>query len=212
MGALGPSATVIFDAYTGSAFLTERFKASFPGQVLDTGEWITVGHGVGMGIGAQLARPGKPVLVMMGDGGIGIGGFDVETAVRCRLPVVYFISNNSSWLSGEVELFIGDQFLLSDGSRGNPFLLTPVRYDQVFEALGCFVQRVEEPRQLRPALEKALSSGRTAVIDAVVDRKVYHPMLLRGGPGHRWIGAENMPEPGRRIAFPELYEKRPVKG
>ncbi|MEK7848368.1 MAG: thiamine pyrophosphate-binding protein, partial [Chloroflexota bacterium] len=66
---LDPSATVIFDAYSGTAHLTARLKAKFAGQVLDSGECGGVGHGIGMGIGAQVARPGKQVLVMMGDAG-----------------------------------------------------------------------------------------------------------------------------------------------
>ncbi|MEE9202373.1 MAG: thiamine pyrophosphate-dependent enzyme, partial [Dehalococcoidia bacterium] len=202
---LDPEATVIFDAFTGSAYLTERVRSRFSGQVIDTGEWVTVGHGVGMGIGAQLARPGKQVFVMMGDGGIGIGGFDVETAVRYKLPVVYMVFNNSSWAGAAVELFWGEDFLLADGSRGNPQRITPTRYDQLFAAMGCHTERVEEPAQVRPALERAFASGKTAVIDAVVDPHAYHPMIQRQGPQHRWLGAEKMPEVGRRLAFPEQY-------
>ena len=71
---LDKDATIIFDALVGSSFLTERIESKAAGHVLDTGEWITIGHGIGMGIGAQLARPGKQVFVMMGDGGIGAGG------------------------------------------------------------------------------------------------------------------------------------------
>jgi acetolactate synthase-1/2/3 large subunit len=202
---LDPEATFIFDAFTGSAYLTERVRSRFSGQVVDTGEWVTVGHGVGMGIGAQLARPGKQVFVMMGDGGIGIGGFDVETAVRYKQPVVYMIFNNSSWAGAAVEMFWGEDFLLADGSRGNPQRITPTRYDHLFAAMGCHTERVEEPAQVRPALERAFASGKTAVIDAVVDPKAYHPMILRQGPQHRWLGADGMSDYGRSLAFPERY-------
>ncbi|MDP6100226.1 MAG: thiamine pyrophosphate-binding protein [Dehalococcoidia bacterium] len=204
---LDDDATTIFDAYTGSAFVTERVRAKMPGTVLDTGEWITVGHGVGMGLGAQLARPGKQVFVMMGDGGMGIGGFDVETAVRYNLPVVFMVNNNSSWLSREVDYFIGDQFVFPGGQRGNPGMLTPIRYDQLYAAMGCHVERVEEPGDIRAALNRCIESGKTSVLDVVVDREVDHPMLQRGGPGHRWVGPDHMPEMGRKLAFPELYPK-----
>jgi acetolactate synthase-1/2/3 large subunit len=204
---LDGDATTIFDAYTGSAFVTERVRAKSPGTVLDTGEWITVGHGVGMGIGAQLARPGKQVFVMMGDGGMGIGGFDVETAVRNKLPVIYMVNNNSAWLSREIDYFIGDQFLLPGGQKGNPAMITPTRYDQVYAAMGCHTERVEDPEDVKAALRRCLESGKTSVLDVVVEREVDHPMLQRGGPGHRWVGPEHMPELGRRLAFPELYPK-----
>ncbi|MFQ5827294.1 MAG: thiamine pyrophosphate-dependent enzyme, partial [Dehalococcoidia bacterium] len=204
---LDDDATIVFDAYTGSAYLTERIRSRFPGLILDTGEWVTVGHGIGMGIGAQLARPGKQVFVMMGDGGLGIGGMDVETAVRCRLPVVYLINNNKSWLAGEVDIYYGDQLLLADGCPGNPMLHTDVRYDKLFETFGCHVEYVTEPAEIRPALERSFSSGKTSVINVEVDRHVYHPITLRIGAAHRWVDPEKMPEMGRRLAYPELFER-----
>ena len=79
---LDKDATIVLDGLTASHFFTERFVAKHCGAVLDSGTFGGVGHGIGMGIGAQLARPGKQVLVAMGDGGMGLAGFDVETAVR----------------------------------------------------------------------------------------------------------------------------------
>ncbi len=204
---LDDDATIGFDAFTGSAYLTERIRSRFQGQILDTGEWVTVGHGIGMGIGAQLARPGKQVFIMMGDGGLGIGGMDVETAVRNKLPVVYLIYNNSSWLAGEVEIYYGDQMRLPDGRPGNPMLLSDVRYDKLFETFGCHVEHVTEPQGIRPALERSFKSGKTSVINVVMDRHVYHPMTLRIGAAHRFMDPARMPEMGRRLAYPELFEK-----
>ena len=47
--------------------------------------------------------------------------------------------------------------------------LLPTRYDRIAEALGGFGERVEDPEKLAPAVERALASGRPAVIDATVD-------------------------------------------
>jgi acetolactate synthase-1/2/3 large subunit len=68
---LDKDATIILDGYSSSHFMTERFEAKHSGAVLDSGSWAGVGHGVGMGIGAQLARPGKQVCVIMGRHGAG---------------------------------------------------------------------------------------------------------------------------------------------
>jgi thiamine pyrophosphate-dependent acetolactate synthase large subunit-like protein len=77
-----------------------------------------------------------------------------------------------------VDLFYGEKFLLPDGTLGNPMLFVPdIRYDKLFQSLGCYVERVEEPGEIKPALYRSFASGKTAVIDVVVDRKVYHPML-----------------------------------
>ena len=90
-------ATVVIDSFTLSGWMTQWFTARFAGQVVDAGPLAPVGHGVGMGIGAQLARPGKQVVLVIGDGGLGIGGWDIETALRYDLPLITVLWNNSSW-------------------------------------------------------------------------------------------------------------------
>jgi acetolactate synthase-1/2/3 large subunit len=130
-----------------------------------------VGHGIGMGIGAQLARPGKPVVVVIGDGGLGIGGMEIETALRYGLPVVTVVWNNSSW---------GPSFDQMPMLRGHvdPFDMLPdLRYDRMFEAIGCHGEHVERPDDIRPALERALGAGKAAVVNVLGDARVGHPRL-----------------------------------
>lgn len=191
---LDPNATVIYDSYTGSAFITDKIKARFAGQVLDSGTQAGVGHGIGMGIGAQLGRPGKQVFVMMGDGGMGIGGMDIETARRYNLPVVYLIYNNSSWISNFRELFL-PQLESWD-------MLPDIRYDKMFEVLGCHAEHVEDPAEIRPALERAFNSGKTSVINVIPDRTVMQPFSIRMGQGlaaSPWQGLANMSKEAPRV-------------
>src|SRR5262245_33237963 len=75
-------ATLVIDSFTLSGWLSQWFGARFAGQIVDAGPLAPVGHGIGMGIGAQLARPGKQVIVVIGDGGLGIGGMEIETALK----------------------------------------------------------------------------------------------------------------------------------
>ncbi|MDP6510083.1 MAG: thiamine pyrophosphate-binding protein [Dehalococcoidia bacterium] len=204
---LDDDATVVSDSFTGSHYLTERLRAKIPGQMIDTGEWITVGHGIAMGVGAQLARPGKQVLINMGDGGLGIGGFDIETAARCNLPVCYLINNNNTWMTGQVDMFYGDSFVLPDGKMGDIFKVTPnVRYDKMFEVFGCHAEHVEHPEDIRPALQRSFASGKTSVVNVMVNPKVYQPGMYQDGP--RWMDPLKMPEAGRRVTFPELYRDK----
>jgi acetolactate synthase-1/2/3 large subunit len=76
---LDPSATIIFDSFTGTSFFTDKLEAKFAGQILDAGLHQPVGHGIGMCVGAQVARPGKQVVTLIGDGGFGISAMDMET-------------------------------------------------------------------------------------------------------------------------------------
>jgi acetolactate synthase-1/2/3 large subunit len=47
---------------------------------------------------------------------------------------------------------------------------TDVRYDKIAEAMGCYGERVEDPEELRPALERAVASKKPAVLDVIIDR------------------------------------------
>jgi len=207
---LDDSATIIYDAFTGTYFLTDRIRSTFSGKILDAGEHAGVGHGIGMGIGAQLARPGKQVFVMMGDGGMGIGGMDVETAVRCKLPVVFLVNNNSTWMAGSYDMY----FKTYLGEENNWNITPGVRYDKMFEATGCHGEYVERPEQIRPALERAFNSGKPAVINVDVDPKVIHRgmMLNMDQPSIGWLEPDQVPEEGRKIVFRDPATKPPRKG
>jgi acetolactate synthase-1/2/3 large subunit len=168
---LDPDATVVIDSFTLSGWMSQWFRARFPGQIVDAGPLAPVGHGIGMAIGAQLARPGKQVVVVIGDGGLGIGGFDLETALRYRLPIVAVVWNNSSWGPSfeEMPLLRG---------RTDPFsIIEGIRYDRMFEVIGCHGEHAERPEEIRPALERALRSGTTAVVNVVGDKRIGHPSL-----------------------------------
>jgi acetolactate synthase I/II/III large subunit len=168
---IDPDATIVIDSFTMSGWISQWFQARFPGQILDAGPLAPVGHGVGMAVGAQLARPGKQVVLVIGDGGLGISGFDLETARRYRLPIVAVLWNNSSWGPSF------DQMPFLKG-RTDPFEILPnQRYDRMFELMDCHGEHVERPEEFRPALERALSAGKTALVNVVGDRRIGHPSL-----------------------------------
>jgi acetolactate synthase-1/2/3 large subunit len=164
-------ATVVVDSFTLSGWMTQWLAARFPGQIVDAGPLAPVGQGVGMAIGAQLARPGKQVVLVIGDGGLGIGGWDIETALRYDLPIITILWNNSSWGPSF------EQMPLLKG-RTDPFsMLENIRYDRMFAALGCHTEHVERSEDLRPALERACRAGKAAVVNVVGDKRIGHPRL-----------------------------------
>jgi acetolactate synthase-1/2/3 large subunit len=168
---LDPSTTVVIDSFTLSGYMSHWFPARFPGQVVDAGPLAPVGHSIGMAIGVQLARPSRPVVTVIGDGGMGIGGWDMETAAKYKLPVVAVLWNNSSWGPSF------DQMPLLKG-RTEPFDMLPnIRYDRIFAELGCHGEHVEKPDDLRPALERALKAGKPAVVNVIGDKRIGHPNL-----------------------------------
>jgi acetolactate synthase I/II/III large subunit len=156
-------ATIIYDSYQGSLYLTDAIEATFGAQVLDAGPRVALGQGVGMSFGAGIARPGKQVISLIGDGGIGLAGMDIETLTRYGIPAVLVVLNNGSW---------GGNALMHDDLQpgmGSWDMTPGLRYDRVFKPFGCHVERVEDASDLRPALRRAMDSGQVAIVDVVAD-------------------------------------------
>ena len=187
---LDSSATIIFDSFTGTSFFTDKLEAKFAGQILDAGLHQPVGHGIGMCVGAQVARPCKPVVTLIGDGGFGISAMDMETLLRHKLPAVVVLLNNSSWagVAAGHDLFYPDM-----GSWDN---LSGIRYDRMFRELGCHTEHVEKPEEIVPALDRSFSSGKPAVVNVVGDTNDVHPFRLRICWGDAWTRGDidSLPE------------------
>jgi len=164
-------ATLVIDSFTLSGWLSQWFGARFPGQIVDAGPLAPVGHGPAMAIGAQLARPGKQIIVVIGDGGLGIGGMELETALKHKLPIVTLLWNNSSW---------GPHFEQMPMLRGrtDPFDMLPdLRYDRMFEAIGCHGEFVTRPEEIRSSLVRAFGAGKASLINVIGDPRVGHARL-----------------------------------
>ena len=180
-----PETTVILDSFTGSFWASDGYICRFPGQSLDSGGWSGVGHGIPMGFGAQVARPGKPVLVIGGDGGLGISGMEIETCARYKMPVVTILWNNSQWM-GPLHEF------MYSALAGDNKLSPNIRYDRMFGALEwVHVEYCTKNDELRPALERSFNSGKTSLINCIVEPFHHHPWI--GGVPLvylRWYGKE----------------------
>ena len=133
-----------------------------------------------MAIGAQVARPGRQVLTLMGDGGFGISSMDMETMVRYKLPAVVVLFNNSSWGGKSLSQ---DQFYWKMHSWDNS---PGVRYDRMFEELGCHVKHVVDPEDVVPALERSFNSGLPSLVHVVGDTHELHPIRFRLNIGDVW--------------------------
>ncbi len=168
---LDKNCTTIIDSFTLSGWMSRAFTCRFMGQVVDAGPLAPVGHGVGMAIGAQLARPGQQIVLISGDGGLGIGGFDMETAARYKLPIITVLWNNSSWGPNFDQMpFLKD--------KTDPFNMLPdIRYDKIFAEMGCHGEHVETPEQIIPALERAFKSGKPAMVNVIGDPSVGNATL-----------------------------------
>lgn len=115
-------------------------------------------------IGAQLTYPDRQVVTLSGDGGLAMLLGDLFTLRQYRLPVKLVVFNNSSL--GFVELEMKAAGYLDFGTGlDNP------DFAKIAQAAGLHGERVEDPADVRPALERALAHSGPALVDVVVNRQ-----------------------------------------
>jgi thiamine pyrophosphate-dependent acetolactate synthase large subunit-like protein len=131
----------------------------FPGHRLNSGPFGTMGVGLPFGIGAKVACPDKQVIVVHGDGSMGMNAMEIDTAVRHKIPILIVISLNGGWTG--------------DPKREKPGRdLGYVRFDKMCEALGGYGEYVTQPEEIRPALERAqakVDEGMVALVNVRTD-------------------------------------------
>jgi thiamine pyrophosphate-dependent acetolactate synthase large subunit-like protein len=128
-----------------------------PGHRLNSGPSGCMGVGLPYALGAKIAKPDKQVIALHGDGSLGLNIQDFDTAVRHNLPIVIVVSNNEGW-TARVE-----------GIRKPGRELGFTRFDKVAEALGGHGELVEDPNDIRPAIERALDAGVPAIVNVRTD-------------------------------------------
>ena len=153
-----------FDAGDFIQWARQGLPARRPARWLRLGPMATLGAAIPFAIAAKLARPESTVLALTGDGGVGFYGFELDTAVRHRVPFVLVVANDAAW-GMEKNLQIG----IYGRERVTAAELLPTRYDQVAGALGAYGEHVDRAEDLEPALRRAIASGRPAVVDITAE-------------------------------------------
>ncbi len=166
---LDRDAIVICDGGDFASYAGRAIASYEPGCWLDPGPFGCLGCGPGYALAARLARPGRQVAMLLGDGAFGFAGMEWDTFARHRIPVVGVIGNNGIWgLEKHPMEFLYGYSVVADLRPGT-------RYDRVAEALGARGELVTEPAELRPALERAFASGEPTLVNVLTDPSVAYP-------------------------------------
>ncbi|MCU0579633.1 MAG: thiamine pyrophosphate-binding protein, partial [Desulfobacterota bacterium] len=144
-----------------------------PGRYLDYGIFGCLAVGLPFANAAKLLHPDQRVCLVTGDGSLGFNFMEFETAIRKGLPIVVVINNDLGWgmIRHSQEIKIGRA--IPEGTY-----IGRVDYHKMVEALGGLGFLVEKPEEIRPALEQAFASGRTACINVMTDPSVISPGSL----------------------------------
>jgi len=160
---LPPDAIVTTDAGHFGGWAARGLWVRRPGTYLGPSAGA-MGYGLPAAIAASLASPGRPVVALVGDGGLGMTGAELETAVREGARPVVLVFDNARYGT------IRDH---QDRRGLDPVAtdLGPVDWAMVAEGYGATGIRVETDEAFEPALRAALGSRRPTVLHLVVDRR-----------------------------------------
>ena len=142
-----------------------------PGLWMDPGPLGTLGVGVPFAMAAKVARPDREIVCLFGDGAFSLTGWDFETMVRFNLPFIGVVGNNSYMNQiryGQIQKYGEER-----GDVGNK--LGDVKYDEFAKMLGGYGEEVREPKDIRPALERARESGKPSLINVWIDQNAFAP-------------------------------------
>lgn len=137
--------------------LTDRY----PGHWLTCGRSGVVGWGLGGAMGARMAFPNRPIVLLSGDGSFTFTVADIECAVRQKLPFVAIVVDDLGWgitRTGHVKQY-GEPIASSLG---------PIAFDQLAQSLGARGVVAETPDAVGVELDRALEEAQVTVIHVPV--------------------------------------------
>ncbi|MCS5677449.1 MAG: thiamine pyrophosphate-binding protein [Acidimicrobiales bacterium] len=157
------TAAVTLDSGTLCLQATDALEYFEPPCLFSPLDFGLVGFSFACGLGVKLAKPERPVVSLMGDGGFGMILSELSTAVSHGIETVTVVMNNGCW--GAEKAYQRDFF---DGRYIGSDVHNPP-FDQVAELYGAAGYRVERLDEVAEAVRAALDAGRPAVIDVAVD-------------------------------------------
>jgi acetolactate synthase-1/2/3 large subunit len=121
-----------------------------------------IGYGLPAAVGAKIAAPDKPVITLSGDGGLGYSIMEMETAVRCKLPIILIVVNNMCFgYVKALEHFKFGEYIAVD--------LLDINYAEMAKIFGCYGVRITDPKDLDQAFQDALArTDKPSIIEVMV--------------------------------------------
>ena len=146
---------ITHDAGSPRDQLSPFWQSVTPLSYIGWGKTTQLGYGLGLAMGAKLAKPDKLCINVWGDAAIGFTGMDFETAVRERIPILSVLFNNFS-MAIEIPIMpvSTEKYRCTDISG---------HYADMAKAFGGYGERVETPDQIVPALQRGIQKTQEGV-------------------------------------------------
>lgn len=157
------NAIISGDSGTNTTWVARQFPIKKNQMFSCSGTLATMAPGLPYSIAAKVAFPERQSIAFVGDGGFTMLMGEFATAVKYNLPILVVIIKNNvlGQIKWEQVVFLGNpQYVVE---------LQPINFAMFAEACGGIGITVEKPDDLRPAFEKAIASGKPAIVEVVVD-------------------------------------------
>ena len=174
---LAPQDTIVAtDVGQHQMWSIQHFHFDYPGQLLTSGGFGTMGFGLGAAIGAKAGNPDKVVVHTTGDGCFRMNCHELATVEHYGLPIITVVFNNGTlgMVRQWQNLIYNKRFSETTLDRGPDFV-------KLAEAYGLKGFRAATMGEMEEAFRQALEAGRGCVIDCVLDMdEMVRPMVAGG--------------------------------
>lgn len=171
-------AIVATDVGQHQMWAVQHLHYDYPGQLLTSGGFGTMGFGLGAAIGAKVSHPDKVVLHITGDGSFRMNLNELHTVATYNLPVITIIFDNQTL--GMVRQW---QTLIYNEHYSATDIGAKLDYVKLAEAYGLSGRSVNNQADFEDALQEALNCGHGYIIDCVIDTdEMVKPMVKAGDP------------------------------
>ena len=158
---------ITHDAGSPRDQMSPFWQSTAPLTYIGWGKTTQLGYGLGLAMGAKLARPDALCVNVWGDAAIGFTGMDFETAVRERIPILSVLFNNFS-MAIEIPIMpVSTEKFRSTDISGH--------YADMAKAFGGYGERVETPDQIIPAIQRGIEKtqeGTPALLEFITAKEI----------------------------------------
>ncbi len=146
---------ITHDAGSPRDQLSPFWQCETPLSYIGWGKTTQLGYGLGLAMGAKLAKPDALCVNVWGDAAIGFTGMDFETAVRERIPILSVLFNNFSMAIEIPIMQVSTEKYRSTDISGH--------YADMAKAFGGYGERIETPDQIIPAIQRGIQKTQEGV-------------------------------------------------
>ena len=182
-GTLPKETIIVTSSGNTQAQILQEYVFTVPGTHVTSGGFSTMGWAFPAAMGAKLAKPDTPVVALLGDGDFLMVLQELSTMAQYQIPVVVILANNSGWMAIKdlQHGMLGKKFAFGNDWIKDDSVYSP-DFVKIAEGFGISAKKISQSKEVAPAVQAAIASGKPALIE--VD--VYREFPESGGDAYGW--------------------------